>query len=275
MHGARGADLPGADRQALFAETVEARRAAPASNARRAGHAPDLESPPQARIGGGSRWKQARTVAERAPVRRRWPTWSASRRQVRRPAGARAQGRRRVGRRHLRRVRRGRQRDRPRPDRPRAPARRQGRDPRALAAGVDVRELRHHGRRRACRSRSTRRTPPRSATTCSSTPRRGRCSSRTRSSSRRSARSGTSCRSCARSCCSSRASADDAITLDELRERGRDRDAEELEARTAAVTRTTRASSSTRPAPPARPRAASSAHGNYREVRRCPRHGAS
>ena len=65
-----------------------------------------------------------------------------------------------MARHQLRRARRRRQRDRPRPDRPRARARRQGLDPQPHPARVDLRELRRSSPPAPSRSRSTRPTPP-------------------------------------------------------------------------------------------------------------------
>ena len=125
---------------------------------------------------------------------------------------------------------------------------------------VDLRLLRHPGRRRAPASRSTRPTRRRSATTCSTTRRRARCSSRTRSSSRRSAPSAASCRRSSTS--SSRwtpAAATARSALDELRERGRGRDGRELDERIAGGrARRHLPSTSTRRARPGRRRAACS-----------------
>ncbi len=67
---------------------------------------------------------------------------------VRRQPGAALQGRRGVDRRQLHRARRGGQRDRARADRPGRGARRQGRHRVPHPARVDVRPLRHPGRRR-------------------------------------------------------------------------------------------------------------------------------
>ena len=73
--------------------------------------------------------------AARARARRRWPTWPAwpPSKHGDKPALRHKVGDEWAGR-QLRRARRGRQRDRPRPDRPRPRARRQGRDPRPTPA---------------------------------------------------------------------------------------------------------------------------------------------
>ena len=115
-------------------------------------------------------------------------------------------------------------------DRPRPGARRSRRaavhDPRR----VDLRGLRDHRRRRASSSRSTPPTPPRSARGSRATRSRASSSARTRARWRRSSPSATSCPSSRRSSRSS--PADGAISLDELRERGRGRDPREVAERT-------------------------------------------
>ena len=160
----------------------------------------------------------------------------------------------------------GGQRDRPRADRPRPRARRQGRDRGPHPARVDLRPLRHPRRRRrlglGLPDQLRRGVPlragalrvegrvPRGRRAAGEDPRGARPAAQPRA--HRPVRPVEG--------------ADDAITLDELRERGRGRDAAELEARTAAVTKDDiciyiYTSGTTGP-----PKGCILSHGNYRDV---------
>ena len=115
--------------------------------------------------------------------------------------------------------------------------------------------------------RSTPRTRPRSASGSPATPSRARSSARTRRRWRRS-RAVRDDLPALETIIVDRPAGDagDAIALDELRERGRARDAAELRARRRPSRARTRSRSSTRRARPGRRRAACSRHGNYRDV---------
>ena len=150
-------------------------------------------------------------------------------------AARHVQARRRVGRGLLPRGGRDRQRDRARADRPRH--RRATASPCcARPARVDVRELRHHERRRPSSSRSTPRTRPRSASGWPATPSRASRRLRGREPGRQD-RAGPRPPARARGDHRHRPGGDvgDAISLDDLRERGRGRDAAEVAERAAAV----------------------------------------
>ena len=132
---------------------------------------------------------------------------------------------------------------------------------------MDVRRLRHLHHRRASSSRSTRRTPPRSASGSPATPSRWRSCARTPRRWRRSSRSATSCRTL-RHIVVIDASGEvaDAISLDDLRERGRGRDHAELIQRAEAVTKDDPytfiyTSGTTGP-----PKGCVLTHGNYRAI---------
>ena len=184
-------------------------------------------------------------------------------------AGPALQGRRRVGRHLVRGARRGRQGGRPRADRPRHRARRQGLDPGPHAARVDPGVLRHPHRRRHPGHDLPDQLAGGVPVRPRATPTRARSSSRTPSSSRRSARSRTDCPELEHVIVMDPAGADlgDALSLDAApRARPRPRRVRVARRATRPSPRRTSASTSTRPAPPARPRAACSRTRNYRAI---------
>ena len=143
-----------------------------------------------------------------------------------------------------------------RADRSRDREGRQGRDSLQHPPGVDLLRLRRAHAPAPPSSRSTRPTRRRSASTCSRTPTRSPSSSRTRSRSTRSARVRDKCPKLEH-VIRMTGESNDAISMDELAERGAERQRGRLGGALAlGRPATTSAPSSTRPAPPGRRRAA-------------------